>query len=47
MPLSSVSIHHRIGDAAAQALPQLEVPNYDQELKFKGLETDFPCLSRL
>ena len=34
-------------DAATQALPQLEVPNYDQELKFKGLETDFPCLSRL
>ncbi|XP_072014699.1 serine O-succinyltransferase-like [Amphiura filiformis] len=32
---------------AARELPQLEVPNYDRELKFKGLETDFPCLSRL
>ncbi|XP_038046276.1 serine O-succinyltransferase-like [Patiria miniata] len=28
-------------------LPQLEVPEYEKELMFKGLETDFPCLSRL
>ncbi|XP_022094913.1 probable serine-O-acetyltransferase [Acanthaster planci] len=33
--------------AASHPLPQLEVPDYDKELLFKGLETDFPCLSRL
>ncbi len=33
--------------ATSATLPQLDVPNYDKELMFKGLETDFPCLSRL
>lgn len=28
-------------------LPQLRVPAWDEEFKFKGLETDFPCLSKM
>lgn len=28
------------------ALPQLDVPDYEADWKFKGLETDFPCLAR-
>ncbi|XP_072177133.1 uncharacterized protein [Diadema setosum] len=26
--------------------PQLDIPDYEAEWRFKGLETDFPCLSR-
>ncbi|XP_071802564.1 uncharacterized protein [Asterias amurensis] len=33
--------------ATSITLPQLDLPNYDKELMFKGLETNFPCLSRL
>lgn len=30
-----------------EELPQLKLPDWDQEIKFKGLETDFPCLSKI
>ncbi|XP_071835319.1 uncharacterized protein [Apostichopus japonicus] len=30
-----------------EELPQLRLPDWDKEIKFKGLETDFPCLSKI